>query len=196
MVPRNRFPILLSLLLTSIPVIVAAPAAAQEFSGGIRADLALASLRNEDVEQSRRAGIRVGVFGDLALSGPVDLHGEIVYANKGSRSESSDRTLELDYIEVPIAAKVALGASPIHVLAGPTFAFLVNSPFGDSDLVNSFEFGLMGGFGFDATLGTVPVTFDIRYATGLTAIFDFGPDDSDSDDRNQLISLGMGVTLF
>jgi hypothetical protein len=98
-------------------------------------------------------------------------------------------------IEVPIAAKIALGASPIHVLAGPTFGFLVNSPFDDADLVNSFEFGLMGGFGV-ANLGNVPVTFDVRYSTGLTAIFDFGPDDSDSDKRNQVISLGMGVTLF
>ncbi len=38
---------------------------------------------------------------------------------------------------------------------------------------------------------------EARYTHGLRSVFDFGdPADSDSDDKNQMLSLGVEVRLF
>lgn len=168
----------------------------QGLGGGLRADLAFASFRNEDVDQSRRTGVRIGIFAQLELAGPLDVVGEIAYVNKGTKVKGADEAFELEYIEIPVAAKFSLGDSPVFLLAGPAFGFLVDSPYDDSDVLGTFDLGVLAGIGIDGTLGTVPLTFDVRYTTGFSTVFDFGPDDSDTDDRNQVISFGVGVRVF
>ena len=49
---------------------VTTPVAAQTFHGGLRADLAFSDFRAADYEQNRRTGFRVGLWGELELSGP------------------------------------------------------------------------------------------------------------------------------
>ena len=83
-----------------------------------------------------------------------------------------------------------------EVLSICSGGFLVDSPYDDSDVLGTFDLGVLAGIGIDGTLGTVPLTFDVRYTTGFSTVFDFGPDDSDTDDRNQVISFGVGVRVF
>lgn len=57
------------------------------------------------------------------------------------------------------------------------------------DQVNSFDLGLVVG------LGVGPV--DIRHTRGTKPVFNFNdPDDTDSDDKNQTISVGFSLPLF
>jgi len=57
------------------------------------------------------------------------------------------------------------------------------------DQVHSFDLGLVVG------LGVGPV--DIRYTRGTKPVFNFNdPDDTDSDDKNQTISVGFSWSLF
>lgn len=192
----------LSLALLAAPSLVPA-LDAQDFTGGVRADLAIASLQNDEGENSPRLGLRAGVFGDLELGGPLSVRTEVVYAMKGAKTEGG-ATIELDYIEVPIVAKIAPGwGRGLFFLAGPAMDIKVSSRFSSrattfdyGDSVPTLDFGLVGAVGFGAVLGRVPVSFDVRYTRGMGAVFTFGPDDSDSDDRNQVVSAGLGVVLF
>jgi hypothetical protein len=185
-----------AVLIALAAVALPAPSTAQGFHGGVRADLAFANFRGADYDQDRRTDFRAGLWGELELSGPVDVLGEVVYATKGTAI--GDETFDLDYIEIPVAAKVGLGESPVYVLAGPSISFLIDDPFeGDaSDLLNSVDFGLLGGVGIDFALGNLPVMLDVRYHTGLSVIFDFDEGDDDRNSRNQVISVGLGVGLF
>lgn len=178
-------------------------ASAQDFNGGVRADLAFASLQNDEGDSSPRIGLRAGLFADLELGGPLSVRTEVAYAMKGVKA-GNGATVELDYIEVPIVAKLAPGwGRGLFFLLGPALDIKVSSRFKSptttfdyGDDVPTLDFGLVGAVGFGAVLGTVPVSFDMRYTRGIGAVFNFGPDDSDSDDRNQVVSAGLGIVLF
>lgn len=203
----NRMALALVAASLSSALGVPAAAAAQSVSGGIRADLALASFQNADYSTNRRVGLRAGVFADVGLRGPFGLRAEAAYTMKGVKNadSTSDVTVKLDYIEVPIMAKLSLGGSPGFVLlTGPAAGIKVSSKLtSDSgstdygDLVHPIDFGWVAGLGFDASLGGNAVSFDVRYTLGLRSVFDFGdPEDTDSDDKNQVISAGVAIVLF
>ena len=190
-----------SALLAFALLVLPAALVAQEFRGGIRADLALSDFRGADFDQSFRTGFRAGLWGELDLSGSVDILGELVYATKGPNVDAGSFDPHFDYIEIPIAAKIGLGDSPVYVLAGPSISFRISDPYDDfdgdaSEFLNTLDFGLLGGLGIEFNLGDVPAMADIRYHTGLSVIFDFDEGDDDRNSRNQVISVGMGVALF
>lgn len=197
------------LIIIVVAVTYASPPAvsAQGLSGGVRADVAAASFQNADYETDPRIGLRLGVYGELDLGGPVGIRAEAVYAMKGVKNaaSSSNTTVQLDYLEVPIMAKVALGSgSDIFVLAGPAVGIKLSSKLSNDsgstdygDLVYPLDVGLAGGLGFDALLGDTSITFDVRLTWGLRSVFDFGdPSDTDSDDKNQVLSAGLGIGVF
>lgn len=180
-------------------------ARAQNLSGGILAGVASASLANEDGPSDRRVGVRVGGFLDLAVTSSIGARVEAAYAMKGVKSANFDLTVALDYIEIPALARVTLPGSIGPVLfAGPALGIKVTSerrtPSGDNDygdLVRPIDYGLAAGAGLSFGLGSQDVLVDVRYTRGLRSVFDFGdPSDSDSDDKNEVISVGVGLTLF
>ena len=101
--------------------------------------------------------------------------------------------------------KVALGSSPgLFLVTGPAVGIKISSKLtSDSesvdygDLVHSLDVGWVAGLGFETSVGGTSVSFDARYTMGLRSVFDFGdPSDTDSDDKNQVISAGVGIGLF
>ncbi|MEJ2539003.1 MAG: porin family protein [Gemmatimonadota bacterium] len=196
---RSRACAILLVLLALL--VLPSTSAAQGFRGGVRADLALSDFRGADFDQDRRVGFRAGLWGELDLSGPVDILAEVVYATKGPDIDGGSFDPHFDYIEIPVAAKVGLGNSPVYLLAGPSISFRISDPYDDSEgdaseFLNTVDFGLLGGVGIDFALGSLPAMVDVRYHTGLSVIFDFDEDDDDRNSRNQVISVGMGVALF
>jgi hypothetical protein len=182
-------------------------ASAQGVSGGIRADLVAASFQNADFETDPRLGVRVGIYGDLELSGALGIRAEAVYAMKGVQNaeSSSNVTVQLDYLEVPVMIKLAAGSgSGFFVMAGPAVGLKLSSKLSSDagsidygDLVHPVDLGVAAGLGLDASLADRRVTFDIRYTYGLRSVFDFGdPSDTDSDDKNQVLAAGVGIGLF
>lgn len=191
----------ITIVIPSLLVALPAAATAQDLRGGVRADLALSDSRGADFDQSRRMGFRAGLWGELDLSGPADILGEVVYATKGPDIEGGSFDPHFEYIEIPIAAKIGLGSSPVYVLAGPSISFRISDPYDDfdgdaSEFLNTIDVGLLTGLGLDFNLGSLPAILDVRYHTGLSVIFDFDEGDDDRKSRNQVISVGMGVALF
>lgn len=197
-----------TLVLVAVCMVLAfsSAATAQPLSGGVRGDLVFASFRNVDHETDPRTGVRVGVYADLPTGGPVDFRAEAVYAMKGVKNAgAAPVTVKLNYIEIPVMAKVSLGRSPgLVLLTGPALGIKVSSRLVTTsgsmdygDLVHRFDFGWVAGVGFETSLGGRGVSFDVRYTLGLRPVFDFGdPNDSDSDDKNKVLSGGVAVELF
>lgn len=175
-------------------------ASAQSVTGGIRVGASASSLVNEDSDDStRRLGVNPGVFVDFNLNPRVAIRLEGAFAMKGSKGEGSggDYTVALDYAEAPILLKLKPSAGqPVVVMAGVAPSRKVGAKYkadGDTtkygDLVHSFDLGLVVGVGFG------PV--DVRYTRGTKPVFNFNdPEDSDSDDKNQTISVGVSIPLF
>ena len=201
-----RFRIAVAVAAITMVLNLPAEASAQSISGGVRADVAVASFQNADFSTDPRIGLRAGVFADLGLSGAFGIRAEAVYSMKGVKSadSSSDVTVKLDYIEVPIMVKVAVGSSPgLFIVTGPAVGIKISSKLtSDSESidygeqVHPLDVGWVAGLGVETSLGGTSVFLDARYTMGLRSVFDFGdPSDSDSDDKNQVFSAGVGIGL-
>lgn len=185
--------------------VLAPPAAAQELSGGVLGGLGFASFANADYDTNRRIALRAGGFAVMKLSSSWGGRVEAAYAMKGVEAGGGAVTVALDYIEVPVLAEywIGTGGTVPVIFTGPAVGFKVVSKLqGDGgsldygDSVPDVDFGWVLGGGLETSFGDLPVLLDARYTRGFRSVFDFGPDDSDSDDKNSVISVGVAVTLF
>ena len=126
--------------------------------------------------------------------------------NLSIRTDTSE--IRLDYLNIPVMAKVNLG--PIFLEGGVQFGFLVSKPKVDSyianvylrnlldkDSYNFFDFGVGAGLGVKLNQHFFVET---RYTYSLTNVFD--PNDkhfkssliSDGDNfKNSVFSIGLGM---
>lgn len=113
-----------------------APAAAQGL--GLGGGLNLSRLVGENqtiVRSEQRTGLNLGGTFSFSLTRALALQPEVYYSQKGQEQEfasgtgpSGLATLSLDYVEVPVLAKITLpGTRSIrpHIAAGPAFAWNV-----------------------------------------------------------------------
>jgi opacity protein-like surface antigen len=184
-------------------------------SFGLKGGINIANLSGDEFEDfDTRTGLTVGAVLDINIPMlPIGIESGIYYTQKGvSFSESIDffgemmdfkGKLKLDYIEVPVLAKISLGPpgplSP-HLLVGPYVGFNLNAEFdissnGESesedisDDINSTDFGFLAGVGVDFNLGLTKLNIQARYTFGLNDISD------DIDSRHRVLSLVAGITF-
>ncbi len=139
-----------------------------------------------------------------ALASEAGVRVEAAYTTKGVKIADADVVVALDYIEIPVLARVTFPGTVAPVLfTGPAVGIKVMSEYRSSvgntkygDLVRPLDFGWTAGAGIAIDVGR-ELLIEARYTRGLRTVFNFGdPNDSDSDDRNQTISLGAGLALF
>lgn len=169
---------------------------------GVRGGVNFATVTGDDVDADTRTGLMVGLYTNYALgNGSIILQPEVLYTQKGFETTQSfgelgdaDVTFKLDYIEVPILAKVNFAGNESfapHVYAGPYIAFKVNATAesngdeGDVDGVESTDFGLVLGAGVD--IGALNI--GARYGLGLTEIGETG------DAKNSVFSIVAGFSI-
>lgn len=192
---------ILIVLITTLPLL----SVAGEMSYGVRAGVGGASFQNTDYEAEFRPGIHFGGFAEYGLSEIFAIKLEAAYAMKGVKGEGY--TVALDYIDIPLLAVVSFPASGFEptFFCGPAFGFKVSADltypdggtFEYGDLVESYEANLVFGLGVKTQFEGQDILFDIRYSHGLTRVFDFElPSDSDSNDKNKVISANISLTIF
>lgn len=138
----------------------------QEFVMGISAGISLPFRLPFDLEP----GIETGVF----------------FTQKGFLNPSTDRfdgtTVLLDYVEVPILARVRYDFTDRvkpKAVGGFYTAFRANAesiePDGDrndlNDVTKSIDFGLVAGVGLDFLVQETNLSFQVRYGVGLPPLF-------------------------
>ena len=190
-------------------------AAQSPVSFGLKGGFNISNLSGDEFEDfDTRIGLMIGAVLDINLPMlPIGIESGIYYTQKGvSYSESEDffgeivdinGKIKLDYIEVPVLAKISLGPpgplSP-HLLAGPYVGFNLNAEFefsanGESDSedisneINSTDFGLLVGVGVDFNLGLTKLNVQARYTYGLNDI------DYDIDSKHRVLSVVAGISF-
>ncbi len=202
----------------------AAPAAAQF---GAAAGPSLADLFGPDVQSAQtRSGLTGGGSYALFHLGPVAISPELFYAPKGAAEtqlllESPEffEELGVDYVEVPILARMGFGVPGTgdvlraSVAGGPAFAWKLNCSVRMSEsgrgalndecllidapdartVIASADQGLVLGGGLDLDLfGFGALTLDLRTVRGLARV---GNGSDGLDARNRTTSLTLGLVF-
>lgn len=160
------------------------------------------------------SGFYVGALLELPLGDVISIQPEVIYSRQGAAWEQKKilgefkKDLKLDYLNIPVMAKVNLG--PLFLQGGVQFGFLVGKPEVsytrgaqrvtekvDKDAYAAFDFGVGAGLGVNLSQHFF---VEARYTHSLTNALD--PNNNSlknahiSDDnnfKNAVLSLGLGV---
>lgn len=141
-------------------VLAASTVGAQTFNLGLEAGANFSNFIGSDVSQlgnnanNSKLGFVGGGFLCLNFGNSFGIRPEILYEQKGAAISGTSTTTELDYVEVPVLLKFALGTPGINpaILLGPSFDFntVANDVNGKTiSGINSSDVGLMGGVELD-----------------------------------------------
>lgn len=183
------------------PALASVPAAsAQQSTFGLKAGLNVATLTGDNTDDlDPRLGFAGGAFVEIPVTPSFSVQPEVLYTQKGARETdgTTDATIALDYLEVPVLFKYTVPVTRSGLLlggyVGPALAFKLNenveADFGgttvseDTDFAKSTDVGVA----FGATVGAGPFAVDGRYTLGLTNVVD--SDVSDDDARNGVFTI-------
>ena len=173
-------------------------------SFGLKGGLSSSKLDTDSpllgLEDSRTA-LAGGAFIVVDLPGFMAIQAEVLYVPKGGSEDvltidenaeilgTATMVFQANYIEIPILAKISLGPGPVHLLAGPAFAFRSSSKITSDELpgIDNYEFDWDGltdsdiGFVIGADVAIGKFLLDARYTHGLTDV------SNSSDDPDALL---------
>ncbi len=178
------------------------------FSWGVKGGVNFATLNGDIESPDSRTSFHVGLMAEFPLAEIFSLQVEALYSGQGAEYDQVYATgnvldpistrnveLQLDYINVPVLAKVYV-MKGLSLEAGPQFSFLVNdewdtNPTGDDgdspspirQSAHTFEFGVAGGLTFQTEMGLFAYG---RYNQGISDIAD------DLNVNNSVFQLGVG----
>jgi hypothetical protein len=158
---------------------------------GIKGGINLSNLYVDDVQdENMKVGVNVGVFAKFPLTRGFSIQPELLYSSKGAKLTynnilgTGEYRFNLNYVELPILAVFNLGKN-FNIHAGPYAALLTSANIKrkdkasgdvddiadlDTDNFKRFDYGLVGGIGFDIE----NFTLGARYNYGLNEIGDGG----------------------
>lgn len=150
----------------------------------------------------------VGALVEIPVSEVFAIQPELLFSRQGAKLkiDNAEEISNLSYLNIPLIAKFYL-AEGLSFQVGPQIGFLLSAKnkasgtFFDGfetvtvdeesdikDRVNSVDFGLNFGFGYQLEQG---VFFDARYSLGLSNINDFEGSD-DFEDSNSVFQISLG----
>jgi hypothetical protein len=191
------------ILALAVVVATAAPAAAQGRQTGVRAGVNLANVSTEAAGDAEGLDMLPRLVAGVFLTWPVtswlDLQPEVLYSAKGAKADAEgfESSLLLDYLEIPVLAKVplrTLGRSA-YVVAGPAFGVRLRAraraefdgsteELDISEDVERTDVGAVVGAGFEIR----SIIIDGRYTFGFTDI----DQAEDVESKNRVISFTVG----
>ena len=133
---------------------------------GVRAGANLSSLTNTELKT--KTDFYVGAFAAIKFVRFYTLQPELTYSRQGAKAQYSEfDDVEIQYLNISVANKFSpFKDNGLHFIVGPS----INIKVGDNDDFNdleSFDFALMGGLGYDFPFG---LTLEARYNIGLIDI--------------------------
>jgi len=163
-----------ALLALSLSLGVASAAQAQSVRFGLKAGASLTNVTKTGDGTANKFGFNGGVLANFAVNDMFSIQPEVLYSNKGFKIKdtSSNQRFAMNYIDIPVLAKVATGATGLFFELGPQVGFRTSANFKDSNgsvsynnLVKSVDFGYAAGLGFQTESGAM---IGLRYNGGFT----------------------------
>ena len=185
------------LVLTALVSVLGATEARAQDRGGVRFGYNAATLTTNETgfDPKTRSGFVVGFFGVLPVNAMFAVQPEFLYSQQGAKVEdgSDKATLKIDYIQIPVLARIRLGGgSPAHLLVGPSFGFrtraeteFAGETMDFKDEVDGNDVGFVTGVSVNAGMFVV----DGRYTWGLKNIAKSDPDTA----KNRVFSVSAGI---
>lgn len=175
---------------------------AQESRFGIKGGLNFTNLVGDDYGADIRTSIHFGLLAEIAITKKFSIQPEILYSGQGTKNE--DLVLKLDYVTLPIMAKIFV-AEGFSLEAGPYVAYNLISEWkwqdGSMDFKDDTSLLDMGaGIGLEYELPT-GVFFQARYNVGMLTIWNInysmygiepGPDIENPQTKNVGVQLSVG----
>lgn len=184
----NKTLLLISALLIGITTINA-----QESRYGIRIGANLSSISSDDITgdlDKNRIGVVVGFFADYALTQKLRLQPELQYSGQGNK----DKDLRVNYLQVPIIFKYNI-TDLINVQLGPQAGIKIweweDNQANIADF-STFDFAGVAGIGVNITDNFF---VDLRYAFGLSNVFDKDGSSIEIDGTSRNLQLSVGYRL-
>lgn len=181
---------------------------------GIKGGLNLTSLYVDNVSSEHvKAGFNAGIFAKLPVTRGFSIQPELLYSVKGAKDTynnftegSGEYRFNLGYLELPVLAVINL-APNFNLHAGGYAAYLTSANVKDvnsnGDIqgatelspgdFNRWDFGLVGGLGFDIS----NFTLGARYNYGLSTIGKSGnlSGDLTKNSKNAGVSVYIGFAF-
>ncbi|MEJ6791587.1 MAG: porin family protein [Lacinutrix sp.] len=167
---------------------------------GVRAGINISDLNFEEEDglvmpdHSHRNGFAIGFFGDYKLSDNIGLLVELQFSAEGSKekydqidqeSGYSPESLRLDFVQIPIMAKIKLN-DKLSLGLGPQVGLKVHAY---EDSFRNIHFSGIAGLEY---MISDEFFLDIRYSHGFTNIFD---DNVGVKATNENIQIGFGLKI-
>jgi len=166
---------------------------AQESRYLVRIGANLSSISSDNITgdlDQNRIGVVVGFLADFALTEKLRLQPEFQYSGQGNKN----RDLRVNYLQIPILLKYNI-TDLFNVQLGPQAGIKIWE--WEDNLNNITDFGT---FDFAGVLGiganvTDNFFVDLRYAFGLSNVFDQDGSDIEIDGTSRNIQLSVGYRL-
>lgn len=195
---RSRTLCIASLIL----ILLAGQALAGPLGKGIKAGISYSKVTNDNVGDSgHKAGVAAGISISYNLLPGISLQPELLYVQQGGRWDinildggsivgNGELTWNLNYLQVPVLARVSLpvvGAFLPTLIAGPALSIKTASTYeieeggslvssGDVEDLASSDLSLIVGAGFKVGAGPAGFVVDVRYNLGRTNLNDTDTD--------------------
>ena len=172
---------------------------AQEINLGVKGGLNVAGVGGDTDVLESRLGFHLGGYAEIGFNEMFSLQPELLYSKQGAQSVStSEVKLNLDYLTIPLLAKVTL-TEELSGYLGPQIGFVTNAEVKDnegSDKVTSeyksTDLGLAVGLGYELDNG---LNFSARYTHGLSNIDNVFNNAAEYKEHNQVFQVSVGYKL-
>lgn len=163
-------------LILSLGLLAGVSVAAQAQTGvrfGLKAGASLTSVTGEDSEGfANKFGFHGGVVANFAFNDMISIQPEVLYSMKGAKIDGTSGRFNVNYIDVPVLAKISTGATGLFFELGPQVGFRAsakikddNTSFDAKEIIKDVDFGYAAGIGFQAASGPM---IGLRYNGGFT----------------------------
>lgn len=158
---------------------------AQVFKLGVKAGPNFANLTGGDIQTKTRTSFHLGGAAELGITKKFAIAPELLYTSQGADVDGFG-DFNLDYISVPVLARIYLVEDKFSIDLGPQFSFLVDEA---EEAVDNeeFDFAVAGG----VTLNITKSLFaQARYVAGLTEA------SKDAEVKNSVIQFSVGYNFL
>ena len=159
---------------------------AQFFKIGIKAGPNFANFSGGDgINYRARTSFHIGAVAEVGITSKFSVSPELLYSSQGADVDGFG-DFNLDYVSVPVMAKIYIMSDKLSVDIGPQFSFLVDEA--EEAFENeSFDFAVAGG----VTLNVTKSLFaQARYTFGLTEA------SKDAEVKNSVFQLSVGYNFL
>jgi opacity protein-like surface antigen len=191
-----------------LTILLHMPLQAQWEIGGL-IDLNLAGINvsgsNSSEDYSSYLGFGIGAVVDRSLTGPLDLHAEPMFLQKGAKLKSGSTVIlfKVHYLEIPLMFRYTfqLNESLLpYALAGPSIGLLTSAKYhnkdggeqDEKDNTKFFDFGVGFGGGVKYPWGNKTFFGELRYVLGLVNI---NKEEDEFEVKNRGLQLVVGITI-